>query len=52
MGRKAKAIIGAVLVALIATAFSFFRETPLSRVITISVWLVAVIVWVLVKVKD
>lgn len=52
MGRKAKNIIGAVLVALIATAFSFFRKTFLSRVIIISVWLVAVIVWVLVKIKD
>ena len=52
MGRKAKEIIGAVFVALIATAFSLFRETFLSRALLIGVWLIAVIVWVLVKVKD
>jgi hypothetical protein len=40
------------LVALIATALSFFRDTFLSRMLVIGVWLVAVIVWVLVKVKD
>ena len=52
MGRKTKEIIGAILVALIATAFSFFRVTFLSRALFIGVWLIAVIVWVLVKAKD
>jgi uncharacterized membrane protein YuzA (DUF378 family) len=52
MGRKAKEIIGVVLFALIAIAFSFVRETFLSRVIFISVWLAGIIVWILVKIKN
>jgi hypothetical protein len=58
MDRKSKEIIGAVSVALILVAVSYWRtKWPgsvgfLSRVITIGVWLVAVIVWVLIKVKD
>jgi len=44
--------IGVILVALVATAFSYFRETFLPRVIFIGVWLIAAVVWILVKVKD
>jgi hypothetical protein len=51
-GRKANEIIGAVLVALVAAALSSFRETFLSRILFIGVWLIAVIAWVLIKVKD
>jgi len=52
MGNRAKNIIGVVLVALVATAFSFFRTTFLSRMLIIGVWLVVAIAWILVKVKD
>jgi len=58
MNRKSKEIIGAVSVALILVAVSYWRtKWPgsvgfLSRVITVGVWLVAFIVWVLVKAKD
>jgi len=58
MNRKSKEIIGAVSVALILVAVSYWRtKWPgsvgfLSRVITVGVWLVAFIVWALLKAKN
>jgi hypothetical protein len=58
MDRRSKEIIAAISVALGLVAVSYGRAkwlgstTFLSRVLFISVWLIVVIVWVLVKVKD
>jgi hypothetical protein len=52
MGRKAKEIIAAVSVAVFALGISYFRTTFLSRTIIIGVWLIAVVIWVLLKVRD
>jgi hypothetical protein len=58
MDRKSKEIISAVSVALILVAVSYWQaKWPasvgfLARVIVIGVWLIAVVVRMLVKVKD